>query len=135
MRGFNQGQSSNSMFTPAQASVQCPAGEWLDNTLYSNVSASSLGGEAFVECADAQCDIGITVPGSASSQKFQEVADIVSDGIKHVMVLRLLGQVNEVRVAKPVTVQHKPQCTTCGKVNKANAKFCQECGTALELFV
>lgn len=129
MRGFNQGQSSNAFYGQV-----CPAGDWLDNTLYSNAATIGGAGEQFLNCA-AQSDIGITVPGSASSQKFQEVADIIGDGIKHVMVLRLLGQVNAVKVAKAITVKHKPQCTTCGKNNKANAKFCQECGTSLELFV
>lgn len=126
VRSFNRAGSAlysdtgNSMFTPAQTSIQCSA---------------AGAGDAFVNCATAQSDIGITVPGSASTQKFQEVADIISDGIKHVMVLRLLGQVNEVKVSKPVTVKHKPTCTTCGKVNKATNRFCSECGTALELFV
>jgi hypothetical protein len=79
-------------------------------------------------------EAGITVSGSLSEQKFTTVAGITSDGVKHVMVLKLLGELNEVPVVKPVTVKQKPTCQTCGKLNKATAKFCSECGTALEVF-
>jgi hypothetical protein len=79
-------------------------------------------------------ETGITVPGSASTQKFTTVAGIMSDGVKHVMVMKLLGELNEVPIVKPVTVKQKPTCQTCGKLNKATAKFCNECGTALEVF-
>ena len=79
-------------------------------------------------------EAGITVPGSLSEQKFTTVAGITSDGVKHVMVMKLLGELNDIPVAKPVTVKQKPTCQTCGKLNKATAKFCSECGTALEVF-
>jgi len=36
-------------------------------------------------------------------------------------------------VETPITVDRKPECVTCGKVNKAVNKFCSECGTALVL--
>jgi rRNA maturation endonuclease Nob1 len=54
---------------------------------------------------------------------------------KHTIVLKLLGETPDNKpVSKPVTVKAKPKCTTCGKMNKAHAKFCVECGTALEIF-
>ena len=81
------------------------------------------------------CDTGITVPGSKSEQKFQTVHMGLMEAEKHSMVIRLLGDLgNNKPVTKPVTVQHKPKCVTCGKQNKAHAKFCVECGTALEIF-
>jgi hypothetical protein len=83
--------------------------------------------------ASAVNDVGITVPGSVSDQKFTTGSWFPTDGVKHVMVLKLLGQVGEKVVEKPVTVKAKPTCTTCGTVNKANAKFCRECGTALTI--
>ena len=79
-------------------------------------------------------EVGITVPGSLSEQKFQTTSAIISDGVKHVMVMKLLGELNDVIIKKPVTVKQKPTCQTCGKLNKATAKFCSECGTALEVF-
>ena len=80
-------------------------------------------------------DVGITVPGSKSEQKFQTVTMGAMEAEKHSIVLKLLGETpdNE-KVRSPVTVKHKPKCVTCGKQNKATAKFCTECGTALEIF-
>jgi hypothetical protein len=81
------------------------------------------------------CDVGITVPGSKSTQSFQTVTMGAMESQKHSIVLKLLGETpdNEL-VRNPVTVKHKPKCVTCGKQNKATAKFCSECGTALEIF-
>lgn len=90
-----------------------------------------------ISCASgtAYNDAGITVPGSASTQKFGTAYWTYSDGEKHVMVLKLLGETPDNKpVAKPVTVKNKPKCVTCGRQNKATAKFCQECGTSLEIF-
>lgn len=79
-------------------------------------------------------DVGITVPGSVSSQKFFTVARFAVEEQKHVMVLKLLGETEQGKpVQKAVDVKHKPKCTTCGKVNKATAKFCTKCGTSLTL--
>jgi hypothetical protein len=80
-------------------------------------------------------DVGITVPGSKSTQKFQTTHMGAMEAEKHTIVLKLLGETPDNRpVAKPVTVERKPKCVTCGKQNKATAKFCTECGTALEIF-
>lgn len=78
-------------------------------------------------------DVGITVPGSVSDQKFEVGAWFPTDGQVHVMVLKLLGQVGETKVEKPVTVKTKQECPTCGTKNKFGTKFCRECGTALSL--
>lgn len=79
-------------------------------------------------------DAGITVPGSVSDQKFQSVSGFALDGVKHVMVLRLVGETPEgKKIVEPVTVKAKPKCVTCGRVNKAGAKFCTDCGTSLQI--
>ncbi len=75
-------------------------------------------------------DVGITVPGSHSTQKFQTTYVGALESVKHSMVFKLFGGT----MPNPITVKHKPKCVTCGKQNKFNAKFCQECGTALEIF-
>ena len=80
-------------------------------------------------------DVGITVPGSKSTQKFSTAYIGALEAEKHTMVLKLLGETPDNKpVQKPVTVKAKPKCTTCGRQNKAHAKFCVECGTALEIF-
>lgn len=81
----------------------------------------------------AQSEVGITVPGSISDQKFVQAAWFPTDGVKHVMVLRVLGEVAGEPVMAPVTVKTKPTCASCGRTNKAGAKFCTECGTGLQI--
>ena len=82
-----------------------------------------------------QSETGITVPGSKSDQKFVTASWFATETEKHNIILKLLGETpdNEA-VRKPITVKAKPKCVTCGKQNKATAKFCSECGTALEIF-
>ena len=79
-------------------------------------------------------DAGITVPGSKVEQKFQTVYGFKSEVQSYVIILKLVGVVGETVVTKPITVAHKPTCTTCGKINKASSAFCSQCGTALKLF-
>lgn len=80
-------------------------------------------------------NVGITVPGSVSEQKFQTVDWFALENEVHTIVLRLLGETPDNKpVVKPVTVNHKPKCVTCGKQNKATDKFCSVCGTSLEVF-
>ena len=85
--------------------------------------------------AAPQTETGITVAGSKSEQKFVTASWFATESEKHNIILKLLGETpdNEA-VRKPITVKAKPKCTTCGKQNKATAKFCSECGTALEIF-
>ncbi len=88
-------------------------------------SATSATMDSFVN------DVGITVPGSKSEQKFSTTYVGTLETVKHSMVFKILGGE---AVKQAVTVKHKPKCVTCGKQNKATSKFCQECGTALEIF-
>jgi hypothetical protein len=83
--------------------------------------------------AIAKNDTGITVPGSKVEQKFHTVYGFKSEANSNTVILRLVGVVGEVEVTKPITVAHKPECVTCGRVNKATSKFCTDCGTALTL--
>ena len=75
-------------------------------------------------------DVGITVPGSKSTQSFQTTTVGVLESVTHNLVFKLFGGT----MPNPITVKHKPKCVTCGKQNKALAKFCSECGTALEIY-
>lgn len=80
-------------------------------------------------------DAGITVPGSQSNQKFDTVSSFPLEYEKHVMIFKMLGETADNEpIRKPVTVKAKPKCQTCGKHNKANAKFCSACGTSLQVF-
>jgi hypothetical protein len=76
-------------------------------------------------------DAGITVGGSVSDQKFVDAAWFPTDGVKHVMVLKLLGERGQTAVQQPVYARAKQKCGTCGHMNKSHARFCSECGTGL----
>jgi len=75
-------------------------------------------------------DTGITVPGSISNQKFYNTSDFQCEQ-SDVIVLKLVGTVGMKKVIEPITVDYKPTCITCGRVNKATNKFCSDCGTSL----
>ena len=77
-------------------------------------------------------DVGITVEGSQSNQQFQNVWGFLIEPQSHVLVLRLRGEIGGQPVTHPVTVDTKKQCKTCGRSGKG--KFCDNCGTSLELF-
>ena len=80
-------------------------------------------------------DAGITVPGSKSTQSFQTTTLGTLEADKHNLIFKLVGDLGHNKpVEKPVTVKHKQKCVTCGKQNKHTARFCSECGTALEIF-
>lgn len=95
-------------------------------------TASDAGGGAVAQSLPVN-DVGITVPGSKVEQKFHTVYGFKPEAQSHVIILRLAGTVGEVEVVAPVTVKAKQKCVTCGHVNKANAKFCSDCGTSLTL--
>lgn len=82
---------------------------------------------------DLTNDVGITVPGSKVEQKFTTVYGFIAEANSYTIILRLVGKVGEVEITRPITVAHKPECSTCGKLNKAKNKYCSECGTALTL--
>ena len=111
-------------------------GDWaspMGATYSTNASLNSLNVTA--SGASFKNETGITVPGSKSTQSFQNVTVGALDPTVHNIVLKLVGDLgNNKPVTKPVTVKAKPKCITCNHQNKATAKFCSECGTALEIF-
>ena len=109
-------QTSNPVFTAPSASLNAV-----------NMSASVT--RSFVS------DVGITVPGSKSDQKFTTVNGFPLQTEKHSIILHLLGETEDNKpVRAPVLVKHKQKCETCATLNKATSKFCHKCGTHLEIF-
>lgn len=76
---------------------------------------------------------GITAPGAVSEQAFEEVDDFELDPQKHVMILRLVGEVKGKTVSSYVTTRAKTECTMCGYQSKSVANFCSQCGASLEI--
>lgn len=134
---FNVNGALRSVDTSNGENTRASATAATNATLKSmNINASSEihDGMATMDWMPAN-DVGITVPGSKSTQSFVTTVMGEMESEKHSIVLKLLGETPDNKpVAKPVTVKHKPKCITCGKQNKAHAKFCTECGTALEIF-
>lgn len=110
--------SSNSVKMSANTASTKTMGDW---------SASEMKREA----ADVN-EKGITVGGSKSDQEFHYGAWFPTDGVKHVMIIKILGETGKGKVTKAVTVKTKQECPTCGTKNKHGTKFCRECGTGLE---
>lgn len=126
--GGGMSSSSNSVLRNASINnVQLTASGSVANS-HPGVAASDFISQSYN-------DAGITVPGSISNQKFSRVSSFALENEKHVMIFKLLGETADNKVVRnPVTVKHKPKCVTCGTQNKAHAKFCTKCGTALEVF-
>ena len=120
--------------------VSGSTGDWVApmGATYSSVTASGATLNSVNVSAQAQSfanETGITVPGSKSTQTFVTAHVGALESTIYNIVLKLVGDLGDNKpVEKPVTVKHKPKCVTCGKQNKAHAKFCTECGTALEIF-
>lgn len=131
MRGVDWSQNGQATAQAASASIDnyCAT-----NGIINKIEAHD--GMATMDWMEApKNDVGITVPGSKSTQKFTTTYMNALETQKHTIVLKLLGETEDNKlVLKPVTTKHKPKCVTCGKQNKATAKFCTECGTALEIF-
>lgn len=97
-------------------------------------SYSANASSATMDSAIVTQNVGITAPGSISGQKFQQASWFLTEAETHVMVLRLLGESETGKtIESPVTVKSVPICSMCGRKNKATAKFCCDCGTALTL--
>lgn len=69
-------------------------------------SASSTSYTPEIVTNQVKNEAGITVPGSISEQKFVNT-HIQTDGIKHVMVMRLVGETETGKVEAPITVKDR----------------------------
>jgi hypothetical protein len=138
-------QASGATFSQVNVNGALRGVDWSQNGSAMQASASAAIDKAVPHATElhdgmatmdwCQNDVGITVPGSKSTQSFTHVTMGAMEAEKHSMVIKLLGETPSNKpVLKPVTVERKPECVTCGKKNKAHAKFCTECGTALEIF-
>jgi hypothetical protein len=118
------------------ATVQAQASAAVDQYCADNgIKTTSEIHDGMATMDSFQNDVGITVPGSKSTQTFQHTTVGTLESTVHNIVLKLVGDLgNNKPVQKAVTVKAKPKCVTCGHQNKATAKFCTECGTALEIF-
>lgn len=125
--GSNSSPLRGASFTSSASAFNCSVGASAPQTTLTT-SDNFLTTDSL-----AENDVGITVAGSESHQKFSTGYINTLEETKHSMVIHLLGESSKGHIAVPVTVKHKNKCTICGHQNKVSAKFCSECGTALEV--
>jgi len=123
--------ASKSGWVSCDSNVNCDSGEWTtQNCVYRNESNSD--NKVNLNCIN---NSGITVPGSKSNQQFEHINNIETENEIHVIVLSLVGCKKQndqiVTVQRPILVQTKLTCPTCGKKCPSNDNFCPRCGTAL----
>ncbi len=76
---------------------------------------------------------GITVKGSILNQNFNYTSVGVLEEESRVIILRLVGFKEAGKfIKKPLTIQTKKICITCGKKSRSHLRFCSNCGTFLE---
>lgn len=103
-----------------QASYVAKSGDNMAGQLQNTVTAQSVA--------------GITVPGSISTQEFHTAASFPTEAQSTVITLALMGETETAKkVIAPITVKQKRVCVTCGKTNRATNKFCDSCGTSLQI--
>lgn len=75
----------------------------------------------------------ITVKGSESNQRLEEVQVSSVEDQSYTIILKLSGYDDKTDqlVEKPVLVKAKVKCSTCGKQSKSHIKYCPDCGTFL----
>lgn len=131
LRGLNNAQVTNTISSSNLEGARC-----FDSSVAYACAASAApsAGENVYLAQNAVNEAGITVAGSISDQKFVEASWFQTESQKHVIVLKIIGMLDNGKpVIAPVTVKQKQKCNTCGHVNKATAKFCSECGSGLEI--
>lgn len=76
-------------------------------------------------------DNGITVDGYEINEHVQESSIGYLEDEIHTISLRLSGYENEQKIDKPIAVQDKKTCKTCGQKNSYSYLYCPRCGTHL----
>ncbi len=80
-----------------------------------------------------KADEGLTVKGAESTQQFKVGSTGKLEKEEHIIILRLKGyKDNHEKISKPLLVNEKITCSTCGIRNVSSNKFCNQCGTFLE---
>lgn len=122
------GAQSGQIFGAVNCAQTRSMGEFTKSAAPAQMNQSVM----LAQCSMPENKAGITVPGSESNQTFYRASDFACES-SEVIVLKLIGAIGETKVVKPITVDVKPKCVTCGRVNKATNKFCSDCGTSLSI--
>lgn len=108
------------------------------NSIQNSISSCSLlsgrgTGEVLDKSFQPNEDEGITVKGSEINQQFNYTT-VGSLSKSEVIIIKLRGETETGQVVqKPITVDTKLECKTCGRKSSSSNKFCPNCGTFLEI--
>jgi hypothetical protein len=117
---FNSNQYSDPYYTTS-------------NPLNNILCSTTCNYNSVVSESQVQNDNGITVKGSEVNQSFTYGNIGCLEDNKRVIILRLIGIKDSGKIIeKPLIIQSKKICKTCGKKSKSHLKFCSNCGTFLE---
>jgi len=107
---------------PTYGTTSVSSNEVFCSTKLSNtITTNSLG----------NIDLGITVEGSATNQKFQEGNIGYLEKESYSIILKLVGINNNEKISEPITVKTKKQCPSCGRKYKSSFQYCPQDGTYL----
>ena len=84
-----------------------------------------------INCNFSETD-GITVKGQKTQQDFQSSYIGELEDNEYVIILKLIGEKNNIPVEKIISTQDKKLCSTCGLKNDGDSSYCKRCGTYLE---
>lgn len=104
----------------------------LVRTTSSGIAGSSSRTMSFSYNSMQSNTAGITAEGAVSDQKFTYGSWFTTEDSTNVIVLKLVGAINEVQVVEPITVKTKSKCPNCGMLNPFGNRFCPACGTGLQ---
>lgn len=107
----------------SSGSYKAPTSRAISSTL---TSASTTSDVTVMACCSAPVEEGITVKGSTVAQQYSTTYLPNLSPEHEVIIIRLQG------ADKPVYVNTKIECPTCGTMSKSYVKFCRECGTSLK---
>lgn len=101
-----------------------------DDFAFASEHGQNMATNQIANAQQAVNEIGITVAGSESTQRFVTVNDFPS-GPSEAIVIHLRGRINDVPVTVARTVIRSRVCASCGKKSAGSAEFCWKCGTSL----
>lgn len=124
-RGIS-GSTLSSSVSFGSTTNTCPTVNYCvtDNSMFS--------GDTYFKGIDPLPDEGITVKGSEVNQNFNYGDIGPLENSSRIIILKLIGTKSGAVIEKPLTIQSRKECPTCGKKSKSHINFCPACGTFLE---
>jgi len=129
-KGFRSSTTTNANSRDYTTEFNCLTDTFSGSANFSNTLGSIT--SSIIPNIDPLPNEGITVKGSEVNQNFNYGNIGRLEDSSRVIILKLIGSKSGSIIEKPLTIQSKKCCPTCGKKSKSHVKFCPGCGTFLE---